>query len=79
MSGSHAEEPGVLGAGCGTSPMPTEADRREAYKRLYVARMVERGVDEQDASACFDAGDVDYDIEPAEAADDELSYWDADE
>lgn len=76
---SPSEEPSVLGAGCGTAPMPTEADRREAYKRLYVARMVERGIDSQDASDCFDAGDVDYDINPEDAADDELSYWDADE
>lgn len=73
------DDPGVLGAGRGRPPMPTEADRREAYKSLYVGRMVARGVDREDAEASFEAGDVDYDIDPESAADDELSYWDADE
>lgn len=73
------DEPSVMGAGAGTPPMPTEADRLRAYKSLYVARMVACGIHEEDASACFDAGDVDYDTDPETAADDELSYWDNDE
>jgi hypothetical protein len=71
------DSPSVIGAT--HAPMPTEADRREAYMRLYVARMVSCGIDEEDATACFDAGEIDYDIDPETAADDELSYWDADE
>lgn len=73
------DEPSVIGAGDGIPPMPTEADRREAYKRLYVARMVARGVHVEDATACFEAGEIDYDTSPEDAADDELSYWDNDE
>jgi hypothetical protein len=77
--GMSDEELSVMGAGSGLPPMPTEADRREAYKRLYVSRMVARGIDQEDAEASFDAGEVDYDVDPESAADDELSYWDADE
>lgn len=73
------DEPSLMGAGAGLPPMPTEADRREAYKQLYVARMVSRGINSQDASDCFDAGEVDYDTDPQTAADDEMSYWDNDE
>jgi hypothetical protein len=71
------DSPSVIGTDL--APMPTEADRREAYRRLYVARMVSKGVHEEDACACFEAGDVDYEINPEDAADDEMSYWDADE
>ena len=73
------DEPSVMGAGCGLAPMPTESDRREAYKQLYVGRMVARGIDQRDAEACFEAGDIDYDTNPEDAADDELSYWSDDE
>ena len=72
------DSPSVIGADF-HRPMPTEADRREAYKRLYVGRMVARGVDQEDAEACFEAGEIDYDTNPEDAADDELSYWDNDE
>lgn len=71
------ESPSVIGTDL--APMPIEADRRDAYKRLYVARMVTRGIDREDAESCFEAGDVDYDTDPETAADDELSYWDNDE
>lgn len=71
------DSPSVIGTNL--PPMPTEADRHEAYKSLYVARMVSRGIPEEDATACFDAGDVDYDTSPEDAADEELSYWDNDE
>jgi hypothetical protein len=73
------DEPSVMGAGDGLPPIPTEADRREAYKRLYVGRMVECGIDRESAEACFEAGEIDYDEDPRDAADDELSYWDNDE
>lgn len=72
------DSPSVIGTDV-HRPMPTEADRREAYKRLYVSRMVSRGIHEEDATACFEAGEIDYEIDPETAADDELSYWDADE
>lgn len=73
------DSPSVMGGASHQTPMPTEADRLKAYKSLYVARMVARGIHEEDASVCFDAGDVDYDTDPETAADDELSYWDNDE
>jgi hypothetical protein len=41
--------------------------------------MIERGINREDAQACCDAGDVDLSADPADAADDELQYWAADE
>ena len=43
----------------------------------YVLRMIERGVHQEDAWACCLAGasDHDYDSDPRDAADEELSYW----
>lgn len=73
------DEPSVMGAAHLPIPMPTEADRHAAYKSLYVARMVARGVPQEGAEMCFEAGEVDYDVPPDEAADDEMSYWDADD
>jgi hypothetical protein len=59
--------------------MPTGTDRRAAYKQLYVARMVAAGVPQEGAEECFEAGDeIDYDINPEDAADDEMHYWDND-
>lgn len=73
------EEPSVMGAGDGIGPMPTKADAEAAWRDLYVARMVERGVNVDDARACCNAGDVDLSANPADAADDELSYWESDD
>lgn len=69
------DEPSVMGAGGGLSPMPTKADAEAAWRVLYVARMVERGIHLDDAQACCNAGDVDLSVNPADAADDELEYW----
>jgi hypothetical protein len=65
-------------------PMPTLQDREAAWRRLYIARMVAAGVDEESAAACFDAcglGPNGYNIEddPEHCADDEMSYWEADD
>jgi hypothetical protein len=73
------DEPSVMGAGGGLSPMPSRAEAEAIWRRLYVDRMVERGVDRESAQACCDAGDVDLSANPADAADDELSYWAADD
>jgi len=78
MSEQNDDEPSVIGAGCGHSPMPTQADREAAWRHLYVARMVERGIALKDAQACCAAGDADLSEDPAQAADDELDYWAAD-
>jgi hypothetical protein len=59
--------------------MPSKDDAEAVWRRLYVDRMVERGVAREDADACCAAGDVDLDANPADAADDELSYWENDE
>ena len=72
------DEPSVLGAGCGPSPMPLRSEAEVAWRRLYVDRMVARGIHREDAQACCDAGDADLSVDPADAADDELSYWDDD-
>jgi hypothetical protein len=69
------DEPSVMGGGVTPTPMPSKADAEEAWRRLYVARMVERGVDQRDARACCDAGDVNLSENPADAADSELEYW----
>jgi hypothetical protein len=45
--------PDVIGADL--APMPTEDDRKGAWRRLYIARMVSRGVDVEDALANFEA------------------------
>lgn len=72
------DEPSVMGAGCGLAPMPTDAERREAYKHLYVARMVAvSGITQEAAAENFEAGadSLDYDIPPEDAADAEMEYW----
>lgn len=73
------DEPSVIGAGCGLSPVPSQAEAEAIWRRLYVDRMVERGVDREDAQACCDAGDADLTVSPTDAADDELQYWADDE
>lgn len=59
------------------APMPTP---QELWIAAYVARMIECGVPEDHARACELAGseDHDYDSDPREAADEEMSYWDDD-
>lgn len=76
---SDVDEPSVMGGGAVPSPMPTKTDAEIAWRRAYVDRMVQRGVAREDAQAACDAGQVDLSEDPANAADDELSYWDADE
>jgi hypothetical protein len=68
------DEPPVMGAGCGKPPIPTQ---KEEWMAKYVLRMVELGIDANDAWACCRAGedDHDYTINPRDAADDEMSYW----
>lgn len=75
---SDVEEPSVIGAGCGGSPMPTRADAEAVWRAAYVARMVERGIAPEDAQACSGAGDADLSVNPVEAADAELEHWDSD-
>ena len=73
------DEPPVMGCGDGLPPMPKRSDAEAAWRRAYVDRMVERGIDREDAQACCDAGDVDLSENPADAADDELQYWSDDD
>ena len=69
------DSPSVIGGGAADSTMPTRADAEEAWRRLYIERMIERGVEREDAQACCIAGDVDLSVDPRDAADDELQYW----
>lgn len=71
----EVDEPSVMGAGGGPSPMPLRAEAEAIWRRLYVDRMVACGVDREDAQACCDAGDADLSVNPADAADDQLQYW----
>ncbi len=75
---TNIDEPSVIGAGCGLSPMPTETDRREAWGREFVLHAVSTGtLEEQHAMQLFEAGrdEWDYSMTPAEAFAEELSYW----
>lgn len=73
------DEPSVMGAGDGPAPMPLRSEAETVWRLAYVDRMVECGVDREDAQACADAGDVDLSASPSDAADDELQYWADDE
>lgn len=52
----------------------------QAFRRLYIARFVERGLTAEDGAASFDAVDFSEidDMTPEEAADEELYYWEND-
>ncbi len=52
----------------------------QAFRRLYIARFVERGFTAEDGAASFDAADFSEidDMTPEEAADHEISYMDDD-
>lgn len=52
----------------------------QAFRRLYIARFVERGLTTEDGAASFDAADFSEidDMTPEEAADSEMSYMDDD-
>lgn len=49
------------------------------WKKEYIARLVERGLDMVSANRCFNGinlEDIDFDVDsPIDLADDELSYW----
>jgi len=74
----EADEPSVIGAGCGLPTMPTQAEAEAVWRAAYVARMCERGVDIADARACCNAGSVVLLDDPSEAADAELECWEND-
>lgn len=77
--GHEEDEPSVLGAGCGLPSIPTKAEAEAIWRAAYVARMVERGIDIEDAQACCRAGDVVLSEDPADVADAELDYWASDD
>ena len=65
-------EPPVLGAGEGHSPLPTAEDE---WMALYVLHMIKHGIPAQDAWKCCRASDHDYTSDPCDAADDEIYSW----
>ncbi len=70
------DEPSVMGAGCGISPMPTREEAEAVWRKAFAARLVEAGaLDQESADECAAAVDVDFQQDPAEAADDEIEYW----
>lgn len=72
------DSPSVIGAA--PAPMPTRAEAESAWRKLFAARLVERDIlDQESADACAAAHDVDLSADPAETADEEVQYWDADE
>ena len=50
----------------------------EKWKLLYIKRLIDRGMDEEEAHqtfwAGFDSGEFDFKTDPIDCADDELSY-----
>jgi hypothetical protein len=75
------DEPSVMGAGCGSSPMPTEADHKAAWRHEFIRHCVAMGwFDEASAAAYFEAGadDWDYTEAPADAIAEDMQYWDDD-
>jgi hypothetical protein len=50
---------------------------REEWHKAYLKRLIERGVDEAFAKETLEAGmsDFDYEWDPADSADEELSCW----
>lgn len=73
------DEPSVMGAGGGPSPMPLRSEAEAVWRRAYIDRMVERGVDRESAQACCDADGVFLSLDPVDTADDCLSYWSDDD
>lgn len=69
--------PGYNGV-IGEIPLPNEADRRAAWKSLYIARFVEVGFDAEWGEKDFEAhapDDIDYTQDPKTAADDSIAYY----
>ena len=63
-------------------PRCGDDDKRDAWALKYIARMVEKGVPIGFAIENYHSSDknqIDYSSYPEDAADDEMSYWDADE
>jgi len=48
------------------------------WKRRFLNRLIERGLSLEEADDIFQAGGHDFDFEPEDSADDELSYWPSD-
>ncbi len=62
---------------------PTQIEAEAAWRAAFIARMVERGIDIEDATACCEANSFNSPFgfelleDPAHAADDELACWDS--
>jgi hypothetical protein len=53
----------------------TVVTHEEMWRAVYIAQMVNRGVDRAYAEAVCEAGEHDYTDDPCEAADEEISHW----
>lgn len=73
------DDPSVLGAGCGVTPLPTKEQAEKVWREAFAARLVFLGVDCESAAACANANGADLSVNPSDAADYEISYWDNDE
>ena len=51
--------------------------KQESWKLKYIDRFVERGLTVNDGKTAYEANkdDHDFDEDPIDAADEELSYW----
>lgn len=72
----HDDSPSVIGGK--PSPVPTDAEYREAFKRAFIARFVEVGVPEHIAQQEFDGAPWDdiKEMPPDLAADTAMEVWD---
>lgn len=50
---------------------------KKGWKKKYIAYLIVAGMEDEYAHNCFYAmgGEIDYEIDPEDAAGDELSYW----
>lgn len=60
-------------------PRDEEDDKRDAWALRYIARFVEVGVPLRVALESYKSSEHEYDIDPVECADEEMSYWDDDD
>jgi hypothetical protein len=74
------DEPSVMGAGAGLTPMPTDAAHKAAFRSAFVDAFVEMGVPEDTAGSWFDESDWD-DLKTGTVADAVTAitdYWTSD-
>mgnify|MGYP000131393546 CR=1 FL=1 len=74
INNAELDSPDVIGP-----PRTEEGAKRDAWTLRYIARMLEVGIEPLHAFETYAAGEHDYESDPEQSADDEMSYWDDDD